>query len=243
MVENMTNATPQPVLDNRLICPSCQIVARPGELICPGCGRFIGDKNTANPLETNQFISDSIETFKCSGCNEPCAVGSPVCIHCGRVFVETEDTADLKDNSRVQPLNRWPAGEVSVDDQQPIWLVIDGQQVTLPVAPIVIVGRLTKSPYLIDDRPHLDLSQFNAFDQGVSRQHVKIVRKYGLIYVADMGSSNGTALNGTQLAPHADRVIRSGDELRLGRLTMRVIFPNTLTVQQQKVAVALTSKS
>jgi hypothetical protein len=237
MFENTASTTPQPVGENRLTCPSCQIVARPGELICPGCGRFIGDKDTANPLATNEFVSDTVETFKCSGCNEPCAVGSPVCLHCGRVFVASEDTADMRDNPHVQPVTRWPAGEVSVDEQQAIWLVIDGQQVTVPVAPAVIIGRLTKSPYLIDNRPHVDLTQFNAYDQGVSRQHAKIVRKYGLVYVADMGSSNGTALNGTQLAPHADRVIRSGDELRLGRLTMRVLFPNAATVQQQKPVV------
>jgi hypothetical protein len=232
MSENISLPAPQPTPDDRFTCPVCQTVARPGELICPSCGKFIGDEKAATPLETNHFIADTSETFQCSGCQEPCAVGSPACLHCGRLFVEVRDTAELDQNLAARSTVRWPAGEISVDEQQPIWLVINGKQVSIPVAPVVIIGRLAQSPYLIDDRIHVDLSTFDAYEQGVSRQHVKIIRKYGLLYVADMGSSNGTALNGTQLAPHADRVIRSGDELRLGRLTMRVIFPNTATLQQ-----------
>jgi pSer/pThr/pTyr-binding forkhead associated (FHA) protein len=118
-----------------------------------------------------------------------------------------------------------PLGPVSVDDDQSIIIEIDGMQLPLPIAPSLVLGRLSSSPDPSDQTPHVDLSAFSAAQKGVSRQHARISRKYGLIYIADLGSTNGTLLNSLLLTPHSDRVIRSGDEVRLGDLTLRIILP------------------
>ena len=118
-----------------------------------------------------------------------------------------------------------PAGEVSVDEDQAILIEIDGKRLPLPVAPIIVLGRYACPPDPSDLRPHVDLTAFDAVQYGVSRQHVKISRKHGLIYITDLGSSNGTVLNSSLLIPNTDRVIRSGDEVRLGHLKLRIIFP------------------
>lgn len=43
--------------------------------------------------------------------------------------------------------------------------------------------------------------------------------------ISDLGSTNETLLNSELLMPHTDRLIRSGDRVRLGDLSMMIIFP------------------
>jgi pSer/pThr/pTyr-binding forkhead associated (FHA) protein len=42
-------------------------------------------------------------------------------------------------------------------------------------------------------------------------------RRYQLI---DLGSANGTYVNGERLEPHVPRLLRQGDRLRLGRVVL-----------------------
>jgi pSer/pThr/pTyr-binding forkhead associated (FHA) protein len=43
-----------------------------------------------------------------------------------------------------------------------------------------------------------------------------------MTYVIDLGSTNGTRLNGHRLTPHTRQVVYDGDELLLGRLAIHV---------------------
>lgn len=74
--------------------------------------------------------------------------------------------------------------------------------------------------------PDIDLSSLQASDLGVSRVHLAIVYDAAstTIQAYDLGSSNGTFLNGQKLHPNERRVLRHGDELRLARLTLKVNF-------------------
>jgi pSer/pThr/pTyr-binding forkhead associated (FHA) protein len=61
-------------------------------------------------------------------------------------------------------------------------------------------------------------------DYGVSRNHLTLSRDNDTIFVTDLGSANSTFLNGQRLMPHEPRILRDSDELRLGRLVVRVNF-------------------
>ena len=69
-----------------------------------------------------------------------------------------------------------------------------------------------------------DATDHSALEKGVSRRHASIVRKDGSLYLVDKASANGTFLNGQKLVANQPRVLRDGDEVRLGRLTMLVTF-------------------
>ncbi|MCC6802616.1 MAG: FHA domain-containing protein [Anaerolineae bacterium] len=75
-------------------------------------------------------------------------------------------------------------------------------------------------------KPDIDLSDHFAGEMGVSRLHVALQynAKNNLLSVSDMKSANGTFINGQKLFPQEVRVLRDGDELRLGRLVLRVYF-------------------
>jgi len=58
----------------------------------------------------------------------------------------------------------------------------------------------------------------------LSRRHARIFVEHGYVYIADLGSKNGTAVNGTPVRDTPARV-RSGDEIAFGnRLAYRVQF-------------------
>jgi pSer/pThr/pTyr-binding forkhead associated (FHA) protein len=83
----------------------------------------------------------------------------------------------------------------------------------------IIVGRSSSTTAV-----NLDLSPYNAADLGISRSHARIEVFGDRLMIKDLGSVNGTRLNGTLLTPNFVYELQHGDELKLGRLKMRVYF-------------------
>src|SRR3954467_2448601 len=54
----------------------------------------------------------------------------------------------------------------------------------------------------------------------VSRRHCEIFEKKGMLLVKDLGSSNGTLVNGKKV--QGQRVLEPGDELTIGPVLLRV---------------------
>jgi hypothetical protein len=78
----------------------------------------------------------------------------------------------------------------------------------------LLVGRRSD---VKDIHPDVPLNE----DAGVSHRHAKLVREAdGGWVVVDLGSSNGTELNGTLLGPGERTKLHVGDELRLGICTV-----------------------
>ncbi len=73
-------------------------------------------------------------------------------------------------------------------------------------------------------KPDLDLTPYGALEKGVSRIHAAICRNDDTLTLVDKGSANGTHLNGQRLIPNQPRVLRDGDEIRLGKLIAHIYF-------------------
>lgn len=72
--------------------------------------------------------------------------------------------------------------------------------------------------------PDIDLSAYNAVEQGVSRAHAIIQYNDTTLTLIDLGSVNGTFLNGQRLIPRQARIVHDGDEMRFGKLALRIYF-------------------
>jgi len=70
----------------------------------------------------------------------------------------------------------------------------------------------------------LDLSELNAFQHGLSRRHCVLRRRANRLTVTDLGSTNGTYLNGKLLPSYKDHVVVHGDTLSLGTLEFKILF-------------------
>jgi pSer/pThr/pTyr-binding forkhead associated (FHA) protein len=70
--------------------------------------------------------------------------------------------------------------------------------------------------------PEVDLTDDLAMESGVSREHAAILGRGGTIMVEDLGSTNGTLLNGKRLDPYMPETLQHGDQLQLGTLLVEV---------------------
>jgi hypothetical protein len=65
-------------------------------------------------------------------------------------------------------------------------------------------------------RPDLDLGS----DDAISRRHAEIRRRGNQFFLVDLGSTNGTQLNGEPITPNVEMPLRDGGEIRLGAMTL-----------------------
>jgi predicted component of type VI protein secretion system len=65
-----------------------------------------------------------------------------------------------------------------------------------------------------------DECQLRIKSSQVSRKHCELFEKKGLLLVKDLGSSNGTYVNGKRI--EGQRVLEPGDELTIGQVTLKV---------------------
>jgi pSer/pThr/pTyr-binding forkhead associated (FHA) protein len=68
----------------------------------------------------------------------------------------------------------------------------------------------------------VDLSDYDAWESGVSRRHARIYTAEGRFWLEDAQSANGTFLNEEYLAPGQFRPLRAGDLIKLGILRLYV---------------------
>lgn len=87
----------------------------------------------------------------------------------------------------------------------------------------LVIGRSSSNTAMT---PDIDLTQENADEYGVSRLHLAIqyIMENSTLMVFDLGSANGSFINGQKLHPSEKRILRNGDELRLGHLVIRAEY-------------------
>ncbi len=206
---------------DRPACPRCGQMYRPGVLACPRCGIIFQDR-----LKTREREEPELPLPTCYNCGKPHAAGAVACPACWIVFSASFDLSsqvDIKDfTPMLEPMSTSSRNVGSLPETMTtIILEVDGVHLLVPPAETVIVGRFSSSGH---EQPTLDLSRFGAHEKGVSRRHVRIWRRGTLVYVADIGSTNGTWLNGQRLMVNGECLLRDGDELRLSHLTLRVKY-------------------
>jgi pSer/pThr/pTyr-binding forkhead associated (FHA) protein len=69
--------------------------------------------------------------------------------------------------------------------------------------------------------PDIDLSPFKGYEAGVSRLHATIRVDQEAIWVTDLGSVNGTLVNGAEIGAQIAIPLDHGDILTLGNLKLQ----------------------
>ena len=169
-------------------------------------------------------VAKGAKLIVCSNCEYENPPGSLVCARCGlplsdAVRVGTTRQLDQKDDSVGRP--HWGSARFGPDSVLVIHVRDRSEPLILRPGSELVLGRFDP---VSGFRPDLDLSPYNAVEKGVSRLHAAIRRQDDSLSLMDLGSANSTYLNGQRLVPHQPRVLRDGDELRLGRLVMQVYF-------------------
>jgi hypothetical protein len=156
----------------------------------------------------------------CPKCETVYRFGELSCAACGAIFSQAGLTRHIDTTNDSPELASANRGELF--RSAAVMLVIEGQQLKLPAEQDLVLGRQRDDS--VDSQSYVDLSMFDADNKGVSRRHLQIGYQGSMIFVTDLGSRNGTWLNGERLNSSDVRLLRSGDELTLGRLRMTVKF-------------------
>ncbi len=184
-------------------CPQCGMAVIPGEAFCDNCGAPLLKPGAPSPGQAATVVPPSRSV--------PPQVSYPP-----PQPVQPVGVAPLP----LPPMQPAPSAPVytTLGGAQ---LVLQGGVVTLPLpaATQAFVGRADATSQFY---PDIDLTAYNGLEQGVGRRHLRLFVQNGQVYVEDLDSTNGTFLNGQKLAAHSMQVVRNGDELRLGRLVVRI---------------------
>lgn len=162
----------------------------------------------------------------CSVCRNQESEGEVFCSECGArlpaVQVEVTSTAAFTETGRIRESSQLPAEALEPLRAGQIALLISGaaQAVILQGQPEFILGREGSEQVV----PDLNLNPYGAREKGVSRLHAALRLDRSQVLLIDLGSTNGTRLNGKPLAAHQPIRVESGDEIRLGKLMLRISF-------------------
>jgi hypothetical protein len=167
--------------------------------------------------------------IRCPVCKVEHPDNTLFCDECGAYLlggnqIETDplDTGELTPKER-EEMGEAPGGDVTSPLGLKLTMLDSGRDVEMPLTKAVNIGRLDPAMACF---PDVDLTSDDGLDKGVSRLHAKITKRGNEVFIEDLGSVNGTFLNRKKLIPHHSQALKSGDELRLGKLRLRVSFIN-----------------
>lgn len=164
--------------------------------------------------------------IKCPNCGHENGDKTQICEVCGELLVKPTgvDTTLYGENADYEEgTPKWGSARFNATMSLVLDVLETKSQFVFALDKIeeLVIGR--KDP-ITGDTPPIDLSEVNGLEKGVSRKHAMIVRRDGALHVIDNGSANGTYLNGQKLVAEQPRILRDGDDIRVGYLVMRVSF-------------------
>lgn len=163
----------------------------------------------------------------CSYCGHSNLDGTLFCESCGFALWSNAADAtstqklDENDSNDISVKSGW--GTATFQNQNQIVIHIRDAPEPMVIHPgkKYVLGRSDKSSGI---SPDLDLTNYAAVEKGVSRIHAALQRGEEVVSLIDLDSANGTFLNGQRLASHQPRILRDGDEIRLGGLILHIYF-------------------
>jgi pSer/pThr/pTyr-binding forkhead associated (FHA) protein len=159
----------------------------------------------------------------CAGCGYSNLEGTLICNDCGQVLPDAAARTTLTVNPFDSLAHSLKSGS-AIPGSGTLLMIetrIGMKPLPLKHGRRTILGRFD---YNSPAQPDLDLTVYGAAENGVSRQHAVIDCSDDTPILIDLGSRNGTYINGLPLTPHKIYVLRHNDEVRLGKLIAHVLL-------------------
>lgn len=163
----------------------------------------------------------------CSNCKHANLSGAMFCAECGAQLVgkdalitQTISTDKFKKVANIPADDMYQPFDGS-DAWGSLHLLDTGQVLPLSSRNEFTMGRISEGQPIM---PDIDLSPYQAYAAGVSRLHAVIKRDGARLIFMDLGSSNGTYINGKRLPPNVEHSLAHGDVVALGKLKMQILL-------------------
>ena len=165
----------------------------------------------------------------CPDCKHENMDGTVFCSDCGAQligpdFMTTRNMeADIQGSTTVEQIEAPPAVE-KFDSWASLHLMKSGQILPLPDRTEFTIGRISEAQPIM---PDIDLTPYQAYANGVSRLHAVLKRSGEKVTIMDLGSSNGTFINGLRIKPNVDQTVEHGDTIFFGKLAIQILLKNS----------------
>ena len=168
----------------------------------------------------------------CPNCKHQELDGALFCSECGAqlVFSSTKDPAPLQESvadakpeksAAAEPPAKPASGSTKSGGNLGLSLKMVNSSQVIPLSGQneFTLGRITDGQPIL---PDIDLSPYEGYAEGVSRLHAAIRLTERGVMIVDLGSSNGTRINGQKIVPNVNYPLKDGDIIALGRIKMQI---------------------
>jgi hypothetical protein len=166
----------------------------------------------------------------CPVCKIENLPGTTVCAFCSAPLYP--DTAGFSTTLEVPETSSekapdWTAFEAVAEEDGRIVLFVADSVIRLDVEPgkPFILGRNLEKIVGTKGEMIVDLTSFEAYEKGVSRQHILVRPVEGGFVASDLDSTNGTWLNERRMLPGRFYPLETKSEIRMGQLYVYLLFP------------------
>ena len=164
----------------------------------------------------------------CPNCKSTNMAGAMFCSECGAQLIGADMlttrhmvTGQIQEAVGQNLSSPKPAPPVILNTWVTLHLMDTGQMLPLGDRNEFTLGRISEGQPIM---PDIDLSPYQAYANGVSRLHAVIKRTSDRVWIMDLGSANGTYINGKRLNPSVEQTLNNGDIVALGKLKMQVLL-------------------
>jgi pSer/pThr/pTyr-binding forkhead associated (FHA) protein len=175
-----------------------------------------------------------VRYMNCPNCHKQNRPGLLLCEFCGHQLITLSEMSRYKTGALGAieiPWKPYTPGETTPDKPQTgvlheapfitLEVVESGEKLRLKTHGHISLGRAdTDSSW----QPTVDLTPYGAVEKGVSRMHADLFFENDQVFVLELGSANGTRVNGVRVQIGLAQQLCNGDKLELGGLHLRVAF-------------------
>jgi hypothetical protein len=165
-------------------------------------------------------------TIVCPNCKSANIPGTVFCSECGAQLqyseaLVTQNITTAQVHAALVQQRTQPIAQVEVTTWASLHLLDTGQMLPLVDRNEFTLGRVSDGQPIM---PDIDLSAYQAYTAGVSRLHAVLKRLGSRVVIMDLGSANGTYLNGRRLGPNIEQSLNHGDIIALGKLKIQILL-------------------
>lgn len=171
----------------------------------------------AVPQAPASSTTSAIEPIFCPNCGRGNKLTARFCTACGTSLVgQISGVAPSTPVADVRPSSPPPPAPQVL---QPARFVVTTPRGNWDYPLITVPCRIGRRDPSQGHYPELDLADY---DRGhASRRHAVVERRGTQYVLTDVGSVNGTLLNGTRVPSHRSQVLQAGDRIRIGDVELR----------------------
>jgi hypothetical protein len=165
---------------------------------------------------------------RCKNCQSVNPDGAIFCSDCGAQLIAAELTTQNIRTDQMRAAHNidmsnaaTPPNFLATDAWGSLHLMDNGQILPLNTRDEYTLGRVSEGQPVM---PDINLTPYNAYANGVSRIHAMIRRDGKRVVIVDLGSANGSFVNGKRLTPNVERLLSHGDVVSLGKLKFQVLI-------------------